>query len=426
MAPDRRGVDALLNEIDIFIQLQEMQPERDITPITDDELEALQPVEPVAPVEPEPRRVARRRSPLLIAALLVVAVAGSVALYSTGVLDVIIGSQRQARVQALVNQGRAAMNVGEYDRAVQVFGEALALSPNSEEVKTWYAKARRYQDFASWYAEAEAAIADQRWDEALSWLEQIVALDPTYEDASDMIEFVQGRQVLEVLFVQGQSLLEESNWDKAIVTFTQLRELDATYKSTEVAQRLFNAHFQKGMSLVESAGDSLDLINGAIESFDNALLIFANDAGALEEKRLADLYRQGLLSANQEDWPQAISALKQIYDTRPDYQGGRVATLLCSSHLQLGDAYRTVGDLEQALDQYQAVLSVEGCDHVEAAVKEREILAILYPPTATPTRTPLATRTSLPTATPAATPTPTPPPPTVPPPPPPPTPTPER
>ena len=28
IAPDRRGVDALLNEVDIFIQLREMQPAR--------------------------------------------------------------------------------------------------------------------------------------------------------------------------------------------------------------------------------------------------------------------------------------------------------------------------------------------------------------------------------------------------------------
>ncbi|UCC77447.1 MAG: tetratricopeptide repeat protein, partial [Anaerolineales bacterium] len=29
IAPGRRGVDALLNEVDIFIQLQDMQPERE-------------------------------------------------------------------------------------------------------------------------------------------------------------------------------------------------------------------------------------------------------------------------------------------------------------------------------------------------------------------------------------------------------------
>jgi tetratricopeptide (TPR) repeat protein len=419
MAPDRRGVDALLNEIDIFIQLQEMQPESDITQVGVDELEALRPVEPVVSVEPEPRRATRHRSRFLIIALLVLVGAASVAIYRTGVLDAVIGNQRQARVQALVNQGRAAMNVGEYDRAVQAFGEALALAPNSEDVKTWYAKARRYQDFASWYAEAEAAIAEQRWDDAMGWLEQIVALDPTYEDASDRMEFVRGQQALEALFEQATTFTEESNWDKAIVTLTQLREQDATYKSIEVTQSLFNAYFQKGMALLKSAGDSLDLINGAIESFDNALLIFPSDAAALEEKRLADLYRQGHLSANQEDWPQAISALEEIYDTRPDYQEGRVASLLCTSYLHLGEAYETVGDLTQALEQYQSVLNIEGCDHVEAAVKEREILATLYPPTATPTSTPMATRTPLPTPTSTITPTQTPAPPTPPPPPPP-------
>jgi tetratricopeptide (TPR) repeat protein len=408
MAPDRRGVDALLNEIDIFIQLQEMQPASEITAAEVEELEALPLAEPSVPVEPAPRRGTRRRSPLLILGLVVVLVALSLVLSSTGVLSTIIGSQRQARVQALVNQGRAAMNVGEYDRAVQAFGEALALAPNNEDVQTWYAKARRYQDFDSWYAEAEAAIAAQKWDEALGKLQEIVALDPTYEDASEKIEFVKGKQALEALFAQAQDYIEETDWDQAIASLAQLREQDATYKAAEVARSLFNAYFEKGMAVLMGAGDSLDLISEAIESFDNALLIFPNDATALEEKQLADLYRRGHLSASQDDWPQAIATLKPVYDARPDYLGGRVASLLCTSYLRLGDAYQTVGDLEQALEQYRNVLSVEACDHVEAAIKERDVYEILYPPTPTPTRTPIATRTPLPTATPTVTPTPTP------------------
>jgi len=131
--------------------------------------------------------------------------------------------------------------------------------------------------------------------------------------------------------------------------------------------------------------------------------VFPNDKTALEERKLADLYRQGYLAFTQTNWPQAVAVLKQIQDSRPDYMGGGATFLLCTAYLRLGEAYQTAGDLAEALEQFRSVLAIDGCDHVEAAVKEREVYAILYPPTATPTRRPTPTRTPLPTATPTAT-----------------------
>lgn len=91
--------------------------------------------------------------------------------------------------------------------------------------------------------------------------------------------------------------------------------------------------------------------------------------------------------------------LKQVHDSRPDYMGGGATSLLCTAYLRLGEAYQAAGDLAEALEQYRSVLAIDGCDHVEAAVKEREVYAILYPPTATPTPQPTRTRTPLPTPT---------------------------
>jgi len=418
IAPDRRGVDALLNEIDIFIQLQEMQP-GDQEVLSDvGGLGAGQRAEAVVSREPAPSRAARRRIPwTLIIGILIVLVAAIVVIRIAppDVLNNIFDRQRQARVEAFVNQGRASLNVGDCDGAAEAFGEALALAPNDGDVKTWYAKARRCQQLASLYAQAQAAIAAGQWDSALESLEEIAALDPTYEDASEKIDFVKGQQALDALFDEAKGYIEESNWDEAIAILKQLRGQHSAFKPAEVAQSLFYAYFQKGVDLLMAAEDSPELIGQAIQSFDNALEIFPSDATALEEKQLADVYRRGCLSVKQMDWPGAVLALQQIYDSRPDYLGGRATTLLCTSYLQLGDAFQTAGDLAQALEQYRNVLGIEGCDHVEAAVKERDVRAILYPPTATPTRTPMPTRTPLPTPTWTATATPTTPPPTQPP-----------
>lgn len=412
VSPDRRGVDALLSEVDLFIQLEAMQPEerRREFAVPDEEQEKPR-EEPKAPPPPvvKPRR---RRSPwsAILVTLAVLMIAFAI-LYATGMLEPVLGGQRQARVQILVNQGRAALNVGDYDRAVQAFGEALALAPTNEEVQTWYAKAQRSQQLETLYVQATEAIAAKRWQEALQKLERIVAIDPTYKDAGSRIEFVKGQQTLDARFAEAKRHFDQGAWDEAIKILEPLREQAPAFRSDEVQQTLFYAYFRSGVQSLTAAEAAPELIGQAIQNFDRALGIFPSDATALEERQLADLYRQGYLAYNQKNWPQAVLVLAQIRSIRPDYLGGRVTVMLCDSYLKLGDVYYAAGNLVLALQQYRSVLAIEGCDHVDAAVKEREVYGLLYPPTPTPTSTRTPTRTPRPTPTPTHTPTATPSPP---------------
>jgi tetratricopeptide (TPR) repeat protein len=425
VAPERRGVDALLNEVDLFLQLAAMQPagqQQAAAPEEEvEEARSEEPLQPAAAIQ----TVRRRSTGSIILVILAVLVIVSAVLYTTGMLDSLLGNQRQARVQVLVNQGRAALNVGDYERAVQAFGEALALAPTNEDVKTWYAKAQRYQQLTSWYEQADEDIKAQRWDDALANLDRIMAIEPTYKDTSTKIEFVKSQQTLDARFAEAKQYLEQGKWDEVIKILEPLREQDPTFNPDEVEQTLFYAHFRQGVEWLADAGASpdtaLDLISQAIQSFDRALALFPTDTTALEERRLADLYRQGHLFVNQKNWPQAVLVLQQIESARPDYMGGQATEMLCSSYLQLGDAYYAAGSLPQALEQYRNVLAIEGCDHVDAALREREVYNILYPPTPTPTDTRTPTHTPRPTLTwtptPTATRTPTLPPYTPPPPP---------
>ena len=412
IAPDRRGVDALLNEVDIFIQLQAMQPEQEEASAIEGAEEEAQSAEVAIPQEEAPgeRASGRRLSwPAIVIIFLAILTVAFLALYTAGALDTLMGNHRQAQVRVLLNQGRAAMNVGDYDRAVEAFGEALALMPDNEDIKTWYAKARRFQHLASLYTQAEADIKAGQWDSALEKLNEIVAIDPTYKNVSEKVEFVKSQQTLDARFAEAKEYFDQGNWSEAIRILEQLQEQAPAFKADEVKHTLFYAYFRDGVELMASAGDSLDVVGQAIQSFNRALAILPDSQEALEERQLADLYRQGYLFFKQENWPKAVLALKQIYDLRPNYMDGRVASMLCSAYLQLGDSYYAADDLEQALQQYRNVLDIESCDHVEAAMKERQVYATLYPPTPTPTRTPTLTSTPTPTATWTATPLPPPP-----------------
>jgi tetratricopeptide (TPR) repeat protein len=97
IAPERRVVDALLNEVEMFIQLPAMRPEQPKTQLAD----AAGPVgraEVGAPREAIERPTSHRRwlGPAIaigMSLLMIVALA----LYATGTLDAFIGNQRQAR-----------------------------------------------------------------------------------------------------------------------------------------------------------------------------------------------------------------------------------------------------------------------------------------------------------------------------------------
>jgi len=345
----------------------------------------------------------------MILILIAVAMVASLVLYATATLDQLLGTQRQARVETLVNQGRAALNVGDYDRAAELFGQALGLEPTNEEIKTWYLKAQQYQQLASLYQQAEVEVAGQRWDAALEKLEQLLAIDPSYRDTSARIEYVKAQRTLDARFTQAKVVFDSGNWAETVKLLEPLHEEAPDFRPDEVQQTLFFAYFRIGVDLLAASGDSLDSIGQAIQSLDRALAIFPADPAALEERRLADLYRQAQLSFNQKDWPQAVLTLKQIQSARQDYMGGRAVAMLCTAYLSLGDAYYANRSLAEALEQYRNVLAITGCDHVEAAMKEREVYTILYPPTSTPTstRTPTRTPRVTPTATRTATPTPT-------------------
>jgi len=386
---ERRGIDALLDELNIFIQLEEIQPGRKGGTSarsagaagTQDEPEA----EYVSP--PEKRR---RVWPAVLVAFILLAGGAFAVLYAQGMLPGLGNAQREDRLR---NLGQAYLVAGNYRGAINVFEELLTIVPNDREAQVGLAKA--------YYEEAVESMNDRQWDAALRYFKAILAVDPKYRDVQQQIAFVEKQAQLEALFSEGESLYQQKKWAAAIERLEQLRALDRAYREQEVQRYLFDSYYGRGLDLVNTSGANLDLVTQAIASFDQAAKLNPSDGRPAAERELAETYLEGCHLFDQGYWERAVAALSVLYVARPDYAGGRAAQLLCQAHFNIAQAQRESGDLESALLEYQAILSLGVCDDEAAAAGATQI-AVALTPTVTPTSTPspTPTQTLVPTATP--------------------------
>lgn len=403
---ERRGIDALVDELNIFIQLEEIQPGRRQRASGRPEGTAEEQGEPETEYVPPPTR-RRRVWPGVLVGLVLLAVAAFAVLYSQGMLPGLGSAQREDRLR---NLGQAYLVAGNYRGAINVFEELLTIVPGDREAEVGLAKA--------YYEEAVKYRNDQQWDSALQYFHTVLEVDANYRDVGEQIAFVEKQGKLESLYTEAISAYEQQRWASAIERFEQLKALDETYRAQEVQRYLFDSYYGHGLELVDTSGANVDQVTQALARFDEAARLNPSDGRPAAERELAETYLEGCGLFDQGYWERAVAALSVLYVARPDYAGGRAAQLLCQAHLNMARAHEEAGDLEAALQGYRAILSLGVCEGDEAAKRVAEIAVVLTPtviPTNTPTSTytprPTATRTIIPTLTntplPTYTPTPT-------------------
>ncbi len=173
------------------------------------------------------------------------------------------------------------------------------------------------------------------------------------------------------------------------------------YRFLVLPGRDCSAYLEEGLSALEAFSESQDAqhLEEALAQFNRGLGACPNDATLSEEQYLANLYLQGISHYEGENWQQAIASFEDIRDRRPDYGGAHLANLLYSAYLDLGYQYYQEGDLEGALEQYEAALRVDFSDSTDAQQKRDEVMAAIEASqgTPTPTRTSASTPTPIPT-----------------------------
>ena len=138
--PTWQGVDALIDEVHWFMQLEAIEPGR--------RAQAL--------AEEMRRHQGRPRSwwtwiPVLVLGTLTIIIIAAVVL---GWVPTFGDQELATRKQALYEQGYTALAAGDYEEAIQAFEELVRLSPGEDAVKVALRQPRRLQELATRYRNA--------------------------------------------------------------------------------------------------------------------------------------------------------------------------------------------------------------------------------------------------------------------------------
>ena len=392
--PQRQGITALIDEINWFIQLEEMAPERRES-------------------EPEGGITSNRLRwlPWLLSFVILI-VATAVILFVAG--DRIFnlpGRGPDPGLVELYNEGQSQLAIGNYDGAINAFESILAIDSDDIGAQAGLTQAKLLRDMAQEYSAAQDAIAAEDWSAAKTHIDAILDVYPTYEDVNELLGFVTHQQELSDLYTSASDAYNASAWGETIRLFEVIRERDETYRDDTIQEFLFVSYLEEGERLIEEQGDNLDTIRQALRYFNAALTIHPENQRATDNRYMAALFEAGVRAAEREDWDGVVEKLETIYEQQPTYGGGLAACLLYQAYVSLAVHESEQGNYHAALAHAQQAMLLElppRCDDKLTAQNiEQAILLALATPTPTSTATATHTPTPLPTATPTSTPHPT-------------------
>lgn len=385
--PSRPGLDALLDEVRWFLQLQAAAP-------------ATQNAHEVAPGKLAalsgelPRFKAWQTAG--VTALAVIGIVALLLFAFQGRLPWAASADRET--QELFNRGQARLAVGDYEGAEAAFEKLLELSPQDPEAQLGLARAQRQRTLAQGYAAAEAAIAEEDWEKAGIELAKILSLDPSYGDAQAKADFVVQRQRLAGLYADGSRLYDLAQWAEALAQFEKIRELDNSYRTEAVGEFLFVCYLNAGDALISQARGDVPSVSRAVEYFSRALAIHPRNRLAAEARRQSSLYLEAVKALASGNHAEAQSRLEGLLAEAPQYGQGEAAGQLYALLLRSAEEAVQTGDIPAALKLYAQAQTLPVADVSAAQRGEAVARAITPTPTPRPSPTPSPTSTPPPIA----------------------------
>ncbi len=288
----------------------------------------------------------------------------------------VVQELRLRQATSLRNEADEAMEAGDYTRAHQALQKLEAIFPGDPQTLEALHRVEQVEKSSALYDEARALIAAGNWSQAIETLTELQSLDPQYRDLPQLLQIAQESQAMDKQFQAAEEAFASNDWATAVAQYEAIREANLTFRFEEVQARLFESHLKYGQMLLGEAGTNPDLVAETLVHFSEALKLRPVDAGALDERRLAETY---LAALNSDDQDQVIDLLQTVYNERPDYAGKGAAQLLYTTLLERADASLSSGDKAAAAADYQVAAQLLIDDTSQAQKKLSELASEMSP-----------------------------------------------
>ncbi len=350
---------------------------------------------------------------VVILALVLVAVVGArlVKIQVTPTLERLQEERRLSQLEARCN---SLFEGGDWDSAESCYSELANLVPGHQGALAARAQIVEEREVRVLYDEGVALHAAGDQQAALAKYTEILLRNPHYRDVSLRIEQIKNQVDRELFFQQAEADFQAGLAEEALHKYEQLRALDIDYERSIVTERLLTLYKQLARGLLEQDPPTAEGLPLANNYYAAVLALEPRDTEASVEKRILQLFLQGQAYFQAGEWEQAISALRVVYDQRPEYLHGIVVDMLYEAYIQRGDQYRINDeDCGLAYERYANAAALPVADAALALERQSLVVHCLTPTptpsvTPTPSATPTFTPIPPPTEPPPPTPTPTP------------------
>ncbi len=384
LQPTRPGLDALIEEVRWFLQLEAAAPVgRELTEGSQRRGMGRADLPKLSPWH---------RGLLVVLALVAVAATLLVAFQTRLPWSWLPWrTANNQEIEQLYNEGQGRLAVGDYEGAEAAFQKILEIAPGNTEAELGISRAQRQQMLAQGYAAAGAAIAEEDWERAAIELSNILAVDPQYADAAARAEFVSQRQRLQGLYDDGSRLYDLGQWQEALGQFEKVRRLDPGYRAEAVNEFLFVSYLNAAEALLATRGDDRTAVEQAVDYHQKALGIHPRNRSATDAYRLSRLYLDGMQAVAARDLPRARVQFEALLAEAPDYAGGAALRQLYELTVAEGRDALAAGNIPAALETFDRALGFGVTDTTAAQQGKQIALAATPTPTTPPTNTPSPT-----------------------------------
>ena len=415
--PGRRGIDALLDELEIFIRLESFVPN---DPHRDPPLPSLPGPGKAATVEGSliGSATSERPRPLWLGSALIGAL--MLASFVYGVVNPPVGR----RIAELREAGRDYAEARQWSEAINAYEELLLLSGDDAEVREhlWVAYYERGHERSAGAQRLEDLglhqESSQQWEKALADFRAAQQVHPAHRpdprgNPALRIALADERKRCTARLARAGQLRAEQRWDEAVEVLLLLQRESPDYRPREVLADLSEAWLGGGLAAVANANTAAGIREG-VEMIERAFQIQPSNVGIQATLQRAREYYRAVVSYESRQWDPAIAALEGLLTEVPDYASGRARQFLCRAYLQRASERFGEDELRLALADYQASSDLQ-CDRGAEVEQRVRLIVIALTPTATPpppptevaaTRTPASTPTPGPTLSLAQAPTP--------------------